>query len=84
METTLIKQKLHEFIDTLEDKRAEEIYELLEGEIDGGDEVEFNDEFLEELDRRHQDLLNGKNIVSAEDFKKNTKETLSKLKEKYV
>lgn len=31
---TDIRQKLHQFIDTIEDKKAEAIYTLLESEID--------------------------------------------------
>lgn len=34
METTGIRQKLHQFIDTIEDKKAEAIYTLFEDEID--------------------------------------------------
>lgn len=34
MEMTNIRQKLHQFIDTIEDKKAEAIYTLFEDEID--------------------------------------------------
>ena len=34
MEGLNIRQKLHDFIDAIEDKRAEAIYTLFEGEID--------------------------------------------------
>ena len=34
METTVIRQKLHQFIDTIEDKKAQAIYTLFEDEID--------------------------------------------------
>ncbi len=34
METTIIRQKLHQFIDEIEDKKAEAIYTLFEDEID--------------------------------------------------
>ncbi|HEX5154727.1 MAG TPA: hypothetical protein VFW07_24940 [Parafilimonas sp.] len=34
MEATDIRKKLHEFIDTIEDKKAEAIYTLFEEEID--------------------------------------------------
>ena len=34
METTIIRQKLHSFIDAIEDKKAEAIYTLFEEEID--------------------------------------------------
>ncbi len=34
METTIIRQKLHSFIDAIEDKKAEAIYTLFKEEID--------------------------------------------------
>lgn len=34
MEATIIRKKLHQFIDTIEDKKAAAIYTLLENEID--------------------------------------------------
>jgi len=34
METTDIRRKLHQFIDAIEDKKAEAIYTLFEDEID--------------------------------------------------
>lgn len=34
METTNIRRKLHQFIDTVEDKKAEAIYIMFEGEMD--------------------------------------------------
>lgn len=36
METTSIRQKLHQFIDAIEDTKAEAIYTLFEDEIDTG------------------------------------------------
>lgn len=34
METADIRRRLHQFIDTIEDRKAEAIYTLFEGEID--------------------------------------------------
>lgn len=34
IETTDIRRKLHQFIDAIEDRKAEAIYTLFEGEID--------------------------------------------------
>jgi hypothetical protein len=36
MEVAQIRQKLHQFIDSIEDKKAEAIYTLLENELDAG------------------------------------------------
>ena len=34
METTVLRQKLHQFMDTIKDKQAKAIYTLFENEID--------------------------------------------------
>lgn len=34
MQTTIIKQKLHQFIDSLEDRKVEAIYTLFENEME--------------------------------------------------
>ena len=38
MQTTSLRQKLHQFIDTIEDKKAEAIYTLFEDEINSDDQ----------------------------------------------
>ena len=66
METTDIRKKLHQFIDTVEDKRAEAIYTLFEDEIQQ-DELEYTDEFKAELDSRYEYYQNGGKMISAEE-----------------
>ena len=36
METTNIRRKLHQFIDAMEDKKAEAMYIMFENEVDAG------------------------------------------------
>lgn len=64
MEKADIRQKLHRFIDTVEDKRAEAIYTLFEDEIEQ-DEWEYSDEFKAELDNRLEYYKNGGIMISA-------------------
>jgi len=57
MRTAQIRQQLHEYIDTAEDKKLKAIYTLLEDEI--ADEYELTAEQKKELDRRYDDYQNG-------------------------
>jgi putative addiction module component (TIGR02574 family) len=57
MRTAQIRQQLHEYIDTAEDKKLKAIYTLLEDEI--ADEFELTAEQKKELDRRYDDYQNG-------------------------
>jgi predicted metal-dependent phosphoesterase TrpH len=47
MEASTVRQKLHEFIDTIEDKKAEAIYTLFIDEID----IDTNRKNLVEMER---------------------------------
>lgn len=68
METVDIRQKLHKFIDAVEDKRAEAIYTLFEGEIERDDlELEYSEEFKAELDSRYDYYKNGGKMVNAQE-----------------
>jgi hypothetical protein len=64
METTDIRQKLHQFIETIEDKKAEAIYTLFEDEIER-DEWEYTEDFKAELDRRYEYYQSGGEMVTA-------------------
>ncbi len=48
MEASTVRQKLHEFIDTIEDKKAEAIYTLFIDEID----IDTNRKNLVEMERK--------------------------------
>ena len=58
MTTAKIKQRLHEYIDTAEDKKLKAIYTLLQDDIDS--ENYLTKEHMAELDRRLEDYHNGK------------------------
>ncbi|MDP9048784.1 MAG: addiction module protein [Bacteroidota bacterium] len=57
MRTTQIKQQLHDYIDSAGDKKLKAIYTLLEGDIN--EEFTLTAEQKKELDRRHDDYMNG-------------------------
>jgi len=57
MRTAQIRQQLHEYIETAEDKKLKAIYTLVENDI--ADEFELTAEQKKELDRRYDDYMNG-------------------------
>jgi hypothetical protein len=57
MRTAEIKQKLHEYIDSAEDKKLKAIYTLLENDV--ADEFMFTAEQEKELDRRYDNYIDG-------------------------
>ena len=75
MEIEEIRQKLHQFIDTIEDKKAEAMYALFENDIEE-DDSEYTDEFKAELDRRYDYYKNGGKMISAEEANEQIKSLL--------
>jgi len=57
MRTTQIRQQLHDYIDSAKNKKLKAIYTLVEDEI--SNEFIFTTEQKKELDRRHEDFVNG-------------------------
>lgn len=57
MTTARIRQRLHEYIDTAQDKKLKAIYTLLQDEIDY--EGHLTKEQMAELDRRLENYQNG-------------------------
>ena len=69
MTTVALRQKLHQFIDTIEEKKIKAIYTLFENEIEQS-EVVYTDEFKAELDRRVEYYKNGGKMVSPTEMNK--------------
>ncbi len=57
MRTTQIKQQLHDYIDSAEDKKLKAIYTLVEDDLT--DEFALTAEQKKELDRRYDNYQNG-------------------------
>lgn len=81
MRTTAIRKRLHQFIETVEEKKVKAIYTLFEDEI-AQDEWEYTDEFKAELDRRYAHYKNGGKMISAAESEKQIKELLKRGKKK--
>lgn len=81
METTSIREKLHRYIDTIEEKKVQAIYTLFEEEIEQ-DEWEYTDEFKSELNKRYENYKNGGKMVSATEAEKQIGEILQSGKGK--
>ena len=79
MDSLLMKEKLHRFIETVEEKRMKVIYALFEQEIEE-ENWDYTDEFKAELDERYKNYINGGKMISAEVANAQTEELLQQLK----
>ena len=79
MDTLVMKEKLHRFIETVEEKRMKVIYALFEQEIEE-DDWEYTDEFKADLDARYNYYIKGGKMVSAEEANAQTEELLQQFK----
>ncbi len=67
MTTTSIRQKLHSFLETADDKKIKALYTLMEEEIETTS-PEYNDDLKKEFEDRYAAYKNGTSIpVSAEE-----------------
>jgi predicted RecB family endonuclease len=71
MTTIALREKLHKFIDSIEEKKVKAIYTLFENEIE--QEMEYSDEFKAELDKRMEYYKNGGKTISPTEMKKRLK-----------
>jgi len=60
MTTAVIRKKLHGFIETADDKQVEAVYSIFEDQIAEKYDAWEDEEFLEELKDRLDDIENGK------------------------
>lgn len=73
MTTAAIRKKLHHYIETAQDKKVKAIFAMVEDEIKE-DNVNWTDDFLEQLNKRTNDYESGKiNGRSWEDVKKSSR-----------
>ena len=71
MNTTTIRQKLHEYIKVADDKKVKAIYTIVESDINEMNEWWNDENFIAELDKRSSDLKSGKDKgVAWEELKK--------------
>jgi hypothetical protein len=79
MTNLALQEKLHKFIDSMEEKKVKAIYTLFENEIE--QEVDYSEEFKVELDSRVEYYRNGGKMVSATEMKKGLKLSGQKVKQ---
>jgi hypothetical protein len=60
MTTTVIRQKLYDYIRVAEDKKLKAIYTMLEGEIEEAQDFWKDKDFITELEKRSANLKEGK------------------------
>jgi hypothetical protein len=60
MTTAAIREKLHQYIDIAEDKKVEAMYGMVEDGVMENVGIWEDEEFLNELDRRVEELESGK------------------------
>ncbi len=77
MTIAAIRKKLHEYLDTADDKKIKAMYTLLESEIE---EHTYSDEFIATLEDKYEVYkTTGKaNLISAEESKKRVNDILKK------
>ena len=76
-----MKERLHRFIETIEEKRVKAIYALFEREIEE-EEEEYSEEFKKELDRRYNYYINGGKMVTMQEADTRINDVMRKIKSK--
>src|ERR1700733_8415881 len=80
MTTAAIRQKLHNYLETADDKKIKAIYTLVEDEVNIPAE-DYTDEFKAELERRNAPYETGSGkVVTSAESKKRIKELLTSAK----
>ncbi len=83
MNSIEIKQKLHQYIETAEDKKLKAIYTIVENEIEDPYDPWNDPAFLSQIERREQSYLNGKaKTYSWEEVQQRAKQALQKARNK--
>jgi putative addiction module component (TIGR02574 family) len=82
MDTTTIRQQLHNYLEVADDKKVKAIYVMMEEEIKES-AVLYTDEFKAELDKRYADYKSGKaKMITASESKKRIQKILKAARKK--
>jgi hypothetical protein len=83
MKTEQIKQKLHRYIETTNEKKLKAIYTMVEEEIEETSDLWDDEEFVAELERREKEYLKGiTKTYSLEEAEARARQAVKKLKAK--
>jgi len=66
MSTVRIRQKLHNYLEIMDDKKVKALYFLFKDNIENIT-IEYTQEFKEELERRYDFYKNGGKMISPEE-----------------
>lgn len=69
MNTTTIKEQLHNYLEIADDKKLKAFYTMVEDEIIRTS-VSYSEEFKRELDNRVNQYLNGQKMVTPSEINK--------------
>lgn len=82
MTTSIIRQKLHSYLEVADDKKVKAMYVMMEGDIEES-AVEYSDGFKKELDTRYADYKSGKaKIFTAAESKRRIQKLLKSGRKK--
>jgi hypothetical protein len=82
MTATLIKQKLHNYLEVADDKKLKALYTIIGAEVEDSS-PDYSNELKAELDKRTADLLSGKaKTISSTESKKRIQKILKAGKAK--
>ncbi len=79
MSNTAIRQRLHQYIETAEEKKIKAIFTLFEEEI-RQQEWEYSDQFKKDLDKRFTQYKKGTSLISSRQANKEIKTLLTSKK----
>lgn len=82
MKTSVIRQKLHEYLESAEDKKIKAIYTMVEDEIEETHEMEYSDELKELLDQRYEAYKKDGKLISEKEAKKRIEKLLQAIRKK--
>ncbi len=80
MTTAAIRNKLHDFIDNVDNKKVKAIYTIFEDNIKEQQGEEYTPEFKAELDKRYEEYKQDGQVVTRAEMDKRIKKILSKAK----
>jgi putative addiction module component (TIGR02574 family) len=82
MNTSAIRQKLHNYLEVADDKKVKAIYAIMKNEIEES-AVDYTDEFKAELDRRYADYKSGKaKMITEAQSKRRIQKILKSVRKK--
>lgn len=83
MKTEKIKQRLHRYIETANEKKLKAIYTMVEEEIEETNDLWNHEEFVAELEKREKEYLNGTaKPYSLEEAEARARQAVKKVKAK--